>query len=229
MKIGGFQRNSLVDYPGKTAAVVYTQGCQWRCPFCHSRSLVFPTRFQPAIPVDEVIDQLLLRHDQIDGVVITGGEPTLQPGLPDFLREVKKIGLPAKLDTNGAAPDVLSALLQEGLLGYVAMDVKGPLHDYALFVGGPVDTGPIELSIEIIKRSSIPYEFRTTLVGGLHRPGHIEQLAPLVYGARRYVLQSFRAVPGDDRVNGQFSAPDAELFQTASLALRDKVGEFMIR
>ena len=229
MKIGGFQKHSLVDYPGKVAAVVYTQGCQWRCPYCHSRSLVYPTRFQPAIPVEEVIDQLLLRRDQIEGVVITGGEPTTLPGLPGFLREVKKTGLLVKLDTNGAAPDVLSALLQDGLVDYIAMDIKGPLHDYARFVGGPLDTGPIELSVEIIKRSKIPYEFRTTLVGGLHQVSHIEQLAPLMYGARRYVLQSFRAVPGDDKVNSQYSAPDVSLFHAASVALRDKVDEFLVR
>lgn len=229
MKIGGFQKSSLVDYPGKTAAVVFTQGCQWRCPYCHSRSLVYPTRFQPAIPIEEVIDQLLLRSGQIEGVVITGGEPTLQPGLPDFLREVRKTGLLIKLDTNGAAPDMLTALIQDQLLDYIAMDVKGPLHDYARFVGGPIDTGPIELSIEIVKRSPVPYEFRTTLVGGLHTTAHIEQLAPLMYGARRYALQSFRPVPGDDKVNGQYSAPDVTLFHAASVALRDKVGEFLVR
>lgn len=229
MKIGGFQKSSLTDFPGKAAAVVYTQGCQWRCPYCHSRSLVYPTRFQPSIPVEEVIDQLLLRREQLEGVVITGGEPTLQPGLPNFLREVHKLGLLAKLDTNGAFPDVLSFLIQEQLVDYIAMDIKGPLHDYARFTGGPLDTGPIELSVEIIKRSSVPYEFRTTLVGGLHDRSHIEQLAPLMYGARKYVLQSFCPIPGDSKANGHYSAPDVALFQAASSALRDKVDEFLVR
>jgi pyruvate formate lyase activating enzyme len=229
MKIGSFQKSSLIDFPGKVAAVVYTQGCQWRCPYCNARSLVYPTRFQPAIPIEEVIDQLLLHQEQLQGVVITGGEPTLQTGLADFIRQVKNTGLAVKLDTNGAEPEVLGDLLHEGLLDYIAMDVKGPLHDYARFVGGPVDTGKIELSIEIIKQSKIPYEFRTTLVGGLHDTAHIRELAPLMYGVERYALQTFKAFPGDTKSSGTYSTPDTELFHTASMALRDKVAEFLVR
>jgi pyruvate formate lyase activating enzyme len=229
MKIGGYQKSSLTDFPGKVAAVVFTQGCGWRCPFCHNRSLVHPARFQPAIPEEEVFDHLELRRDQLDGVVVTGGEPTLQPGLPDFLRRVRKLGYAIKLETNGGRPSVISQLLLENLVDYVAMDVKGPLSDYKRFTGCEVDTGLLELSIELIKQSNIAYEFRTTLVGGLHTPEHIDELAPLLYGVRRYAVQTYRMPPSDFRSQPPFTPPNAELFHAASVALRDHVDEFLVR
>jgi pyruvate formate lyase activating enzyme len=229
MRIGGFQKRSLIDYPGKTAAVIKTQGCPWRCPFCHNRSLVYPARFQPAIPVEEVIEHLGAERNELEGVVITGGEPTLQTGLVFFLERVRSMDLLIKLDTNGSHPEVLSALLGAKLLDYVAMDIKGPLCDYARFTGCAVDTGLIELSIELIKQSGLPYEFRTTLVGGLHERAHIEELAPVMYGVRRYALQSYRPPPADAKNHDPFSAPDADLIRVASEALRDKVDEFVIR
>lgn len=231
MRIGCFQKRSFVDYPGKTAAVVLTQGCSWRCPFCHYRSLVFPTRFQPAIPVEEVIEHLRLQRDEIDGVVVSGGEPTLQKGLDDFLVRVRELDLLTKLDTNGGQPEVLASLLDRHLLDYVAMDVKGPLCEYPRFTGCEVDTGPVELSIELIKQSGVAYEFRTTLVGGLHTQAHIDELAPLMYGARRYALQTYRALPYEANAKTQdpFCVPDVALFHAASLALRDKVDEFVVR
>jgi len=229
MKIGGYQKSSLIDFPGKVAAVVFTQGCGWRCPFCHNRSLVYPARFQPAVPEDEIFDHLELRRGQLDGVVVTGGEPTLQSGLVDFFRRVRKLDYATKLDTNGSHPDMLATLLQENLLDYIAMDVKGPLSDYKRFTGCEVDTGTIELSIELIKQSNVAYEFRTTLVGGLHTAKHIEQLAPLMYGVRRYAVQSYRMPPSDFRSQPAFTPPDAELLQTAITALQGRVAEFLAR
>jgi pyruvate formate lyase activating enzyme len=229
MRIGGFQKSSRIAFPGKVAAVVYTQGCCWRCPFCHNRSLVYPTRFQPAIPVEEIFEHLLLSRGELDGVVVTGGEPTLQSGLNDFLQRIREMGLAVKLDTNGSNPSVIASLLQENLLDYIAMDVKGPLGDYARFAGCEVDTGTLELSIELIKQSNTPYEFRTTLVGGLHTHEHIHQLAPLMYGVRRYVVQTYRMPPSDFRSQPPFTPPDTNLFHTASEALRDHVEEFLVR
>ena len=229
MKIGGFQKSSRSDFPSKVAAVVFTQGCCWRCPYCHNRSLVYPTRFQPSIPVEEIYEHLRLGHEQLDGVVITGGEPTLQCDLTDFIRRVREMGLLIKLDTNGSNPGMLASLLEENLLDYIAMDVKGPLSEYQRFVGCAVDTGPIELSIELIKQSNIPYEFRTTLVGGLHTREHLDQLAPLMYGVRRYAVQTYRMPPSDFRSQPPFTPPDVSLFHTASEALRDRVDEFLVR
>lgn len=229
MRIGGFQKRSLIDYPGKTAAVIKTQGCCWRCPFCHNRSLTVPTRFQPAIPIEEVIEHLGADRNELDAVVITGGEPTIQTGLDLFLQRVREMEFLIKLDTNGSQPNVLAALLDAKLLDYVAMDIKGPLCEYARFTGCPVDTGPIELSIELIKQSGLPYEFRTTLVGGLHERTHIDELAPLMYGVRRYALQTYKPMPHDLKTLDPFTQPDVELFHAASVALRDKVGEFVVR
>ena len=229
MKIGGYQKSSLIDFPGKVATVVYTQGCGWRCPYCHNRSLVYPSRFQPAVPEDEIFDHLELRRGQIDAVVVTGGEPTLQTGLVDFFRRARQMGFLTKLDTNGSKPNVLSALLLENLVDYIAMDVKGPLKEYSRFTGCEVDTGLLELSMELIKQSNVNYEFRTTLVGGLHTREHIDQLAPLMYGVRRYALQTYRMPPSDFRSQPPFTPPDESLFHTASVALRDNVEEFLVR
>ncbi|MFT3783900.1 MAG: anaerobic ribonucleoside-triphosphate reductase activating protein [Nibricoccus sp.] len=229
MKIGGFQKHSLIDFPGRRAAVIYTQGCCWRCPYCHNRAFVNPARFQPAIPVDEVFDHLLLRREQLDAVVITGGEPTIQSGLADFLQRLREMDLQIKLDTNGSQPNVIARLLQENLLDFIAMDIKGPLCAYSRFTGCEVDTGPIEISIELIKTSNIPYEFRTTLVGGMHDRDHIAQLAPLMYGVRRYAVQTYRGSPGEAKSHDPFTEPDISLFHAASLALRDKVDEFVVR
>ncbi len=229
MKIGGYQKSSLIDFPGKVAAVVFTQGCGWRCPYCHNRSLVFPSRFQPSTPENEFFDHLELHGEQLDAVVVTGGEPTLQTGLVDFIRRIHQMGYLTKLDTNGCRPNVLATLLQENLLDYVAMDVKGPLKEYSRFAGCEVDTGLIELSIELIKQSKITYEFRTTLVGGLHTREHINDLAPLMYGVRRYAVQAYRMPPSDFRAKPPFTPPDDELIRVAGAALRDNVDEFVTR
>ena len=149
--------------------------------------------------------------------------------LTDFFRRVRQMEFLTKLDTNGSHPEVLSTLLQENLLDYIAMDVKGPLSDYKQFAGCEVDTGPLEVSIELIKQSNVPYEFRTTLVGGLHTREHIEQLAPLMYGVRRYALQTYRMPPSDFRSRPSFTPPDADLFHTAGMVLRDRVDEFIVR
>jgi pyruvate formate lyase activating enzyme len=229
MKIGGYQKSSLLDFPGKVAAVIFTQGCVWRCPFCHNRALVHPGRFQPSIPEEDVFEYLHAQRGQLDGVVVSGGEPTVQPSLVSFFRRVRDMEFSTKLDTNGANPNMLSTLLQEKLLDYIAMDIKGPLSEYKRFIGCEVDTGPIELSIELIKQSGVPYEFRTTLVGGLHTPKHIEQMAPLMYGVSRYAVQTYRAEPGDSNLHDPFTPPGADLLNTASRALRGQVSEFLVR
>ena len=229
MKIGGYQKSSHTDFPGKVASVVFTQGCGWRCPYCHNRALVYPSRFQPTVPEEQIFEHLELQQDELDGVVVTGGEPTQQAGLIDFFRRVRAMGFATKLETNGSHPEVLSQLISESLLDYIAMDIKGPLNEYKRFVGCEVDTGMIEVSIDLIKQSGVTYEFRTTLVGGLHKCDHIEQLAPLLHGVRRYAVQSYRMPPCDYRSATPFTPPETELFATASKALRSQVGEFFVR
>lgn len=193
MQIGGLIKLSLVDYPGKTAAVIFAQGCNFRCPYCYNKELVIPSCFQAVIPEEEVISFLAKRKDVLGGVVITGGEPTLQKDLLEFLRRVQHLGYPVKLDTNGSRPDILKEVIKENLVDFIAMDVKAPLNSYQKLAGVPIAAHFIQESILIIKSSGIKHQFRTTVVKSLLSDGDFSQLAHLVKGAQRYVLQNFSA------------------------------------
>jgi len=194
MEIHGFQKLTLLDYPEHIAATVFTGGCNFRCPFCQNGDLVEKPWEQPMIPEEEVLEVLKKRQGMLQGVCITGGEPTLQKDLKDFILKVKELGYPVKLDTNGYRPEVLRVLLAENLLDYVAMDVKASLGNYAKVAGcSELDVGKIRESVELLKGSSIPYEFRTTVVKGLHTLEEFEEIGQLLVGARAYYLQAFRA------------------------------------
>ncbi|MBF0485410.1 MAG: anaerobic ribonucleoside-triphosphate reductase activating protein [Candidatus Omnitrophica bacterium] len=162
MLIGGLLKFTLIDYPGKVAAVVFTQGCNYRCPFCHNPELVLPELFQPAISPDDVLAFLDKRKNQLQAVVITGGEPTLQHDLPDFLKKIKALGYCVKVDTNGSNPQVLRLLVEEKLVDYVAMDIKSSLENYGKASGVSPDLSAVQASVSIIKASGVDHEFRTT-------------------------------------------------------------------
>jgi pyruvate formate lyase activating enzyme len=164
MKIGGLQKISLIDYPGRISAIVFTQGCNFRCPYCHNPELVDPARYGPVLPGEEVISFLEKRRGKLDAVTVTGGEPTLQPDLDRFLQKMKGMGYLTKLDTNGSNPDVLERLIRGRLVDYIAMDVKGPLKKYERIANVKVKTAMIRRSIELIAASGIEHEFRTTVV-----------------------------------------------------------------
>ena len=165
MIIGGFQPFTLSDFPGHVAAIVFTQGCNWRCSYCHNRSLLKRRRpQQELIPETHVFDVLHRRRNELDGLVITGGEPTIQEDLSRFIRNVRRLGLTIKLDTNGSRPDVIRHLLEEGLLDYIAMDIKAPFDQYESIARRPVDTDALQTSIDLIKNSGVPHEFRTPAV-----------------------------------------------------------------
>lgn len=193
MVICGLQKLSMVDYPGKLAATVFTGGCNLRCPFCHNALLV--TRLpenQERHTMDEVLDFLNSRRGLLDGVVLSGGEPLLQDGVAAFARSVHEMGFSFKLDTNGTFPDQLAALLGSGLVDYVAMDIKNSPARYAETVGIPeMDLAPIEKSIHLLCTSTIPYEFRTTLVREFHTKEDILAIGAWLRGASRYCLQTF--------------------------------------
>lgn len=191
MRIGGLQKTSLNEFPGRIAAIVFTQGCNFRCPYCHNPELVKPELFTDLIPEAEVLEFLERRRGKLDGVSITGGEPLLQPDLPFFLDKVKKKGYELKLDTNGSEPEILERLIKDGLVDYLAMDIKGPAARYAEIAGAPIDTEKIRRSIAIIMASPIDYEFRTTLVPSLITPQELGEVAQMIAGAKRYVLQRF--------------------------------------
>ncbi len=164
--IGGLQPTSLCDYPGIPCAVIFTQGCNFRCPFCHNAQLL-PRRTEGRIPLTELFAWLEDRRGFLEGICISGGEPTIQASLPDFIEQVKDLGFRVKLDTNGSRPEMLEHLLDRRLLDYVAMDLKAPLQKYSMLSGVEVDTLGILCSVELLSQSKIPHHFRTTWVEGL--------------------------------------------------------------
>jgi len=192
MHIHGLQKLSMVDYPGKIAATVFTGGCNLRCPFCHNALLVTRLNESPRLEEEEVIKFLKSRRSLLDGVVLTGGEPLLQPGAADFLARVKDMGFAVKLDTNGCYPDILSRILEAGSVDYVAMDIKNCKEKYAATVGVPeLDLTPVEHSIALLMSGKTDYEFRTTVVKELHTAEDIDAIGQWIRGAKRYFLQNF--------------------------------------
>ena len=209
MTIHGFQKMTLLDFPGKVACIVFTAGCNFRCPFCHNAPLV--TRTDPAdrIDEDEIFAYLKKRQGIVDGVVITGGEPTLQRDLADFIRRVRALGYAVKLDTNGTRPEVLAALLDEALVDYVAMDVKNCPDRYAETVGiASFDLALVQASLDLLRQSGVDYELRTTVTDELHTPRDIGVLAAWIAYAPRYFLQPF--VDSGDLIGTGLHAPSAE-------------------
>jgi len=196
MLIGGLQKSTLIDYPAKVACTVFLIGCNFRCPFCYSSELVLPEKIkkQPKISEKEFFAFLKERRGLLDGVVICGGEPTLHPGLIEFIKKIKRLGFLVKLDTNGTNPALLSEFFKLRLLDYVAMDVKAPLRkqSYEKAAGVKVDLAKIKKSIALIKNSGVGYEFRSTVVPTLHAKADVLQMAQDLSPARAYFLQNFR-------------------------------------
>ncbi len=196
MRLGGVQWTTLVDYPGHVAATVFTSGCNFRCPFCHNPELVLPERMtgNSSPDLEKVMEELGRRAGFLEAVVVSGGEPTLQPELPEFLGRIKALGLAVKLDTNGSRPDVVKTVLVRGWVDHVAMDVKAPLGSYSSMAGVPVDSEKIRRSIELIRDLASSYEFRTTVAPGLSE-SDLLTLGEEIRGASAYWLQVFRASP----------------------------------
>lgn len=193
MQIYGFNKTTLLDYPEHVAATVFTGGCNFRCPFCHNGELVLAPGAMEQVSEQEVWEHLKKRKGILDGVCITGGEPTLQKDLVDFVKRLKDMGYLVKLDTNGYRPRILWSLLQEGLLDYVAMDIKASKENYGRAAGvDGIDLSPIEESVGMLKSSHIDYEFRTTVVKGLHSIEEFDHIGSFLAGSRAYYLQQFR-------------------------------------
>ena len=193
MKIGGLNKFSLSDYSYHVAAVVFTQGCNFRCPFCHNGSLIpgdVPERL--LILEEKVFEFLEDRSRQLDGVVVTGGEPTIQPDLPEFIHRIKAMGLLVKLDTNGSLPEVLRRLMEEKLIDFIAMDIKAPMDIYDRLTGVQTPISRIKESIELIARSGVAHEFRTTVVKSLLSPQDLRSIQKLVPHKSRHHFQKFR-------------------------------------
>lgn len=191
MIINGFEKLSLVDYPGFTAATVFTGACNMRCPFCHNAILVIDAAHQPIVEEQYVLDYLIKRKGIIDGLCITGGEPTLQKDLAEFIKKCRQTGVKIKLDSNGTNPDILRDLIKNNLLDYVAMDIKNCKEKYAITANAKIDLLKIQESIDILESSGIDHEFRTTLVHEFHTLSDIEKLAQWLDGTNKYYLQKF--------------------------------------
>lgn len=192
IEVKGWQKTSLIDYPGKMCSVIFLPYCNFRCPFCQNPGLVKNPEEQPSISVEEVVEYIESKKEWIDGVCVTGGEPTMHKDLPELLEKFKSIGVFVKLDTNGSNPEMLKELIKKGLLDYVAMDIKAPLEKYHIAAGVKVDTEKIKESINIIKNSGIDYEFRATVVPRLHKKEDLQKMAELVKGAKKFAIQQFR-------------------------------------
>lgn len=211
MIIKGLQKITLLDFPGKVACTVFTAGCNFRCPFCHNASLVTHTETAKTISEEEIFAYLSHRRGILDGVGITGGEPLLQKDIAEFCRKIHDLGLLVKLDTNGSFPERLRDLIDQGLVDYVAMDIKNCKEAYAETCGlrdMSAELPKIEESIRLLMKSGIPYEFRTTVVRELHSKERIAQLAKEIAGAERFFLQTF--TDSGDLIGEGLSAYSAE-------------------
>lgn len=193
MEIHGLMKTTLLDYPQHVASTIFTGGCNFRCPFCHNKDLVLHPNSLPLIPEEEIFSFLKKRKGVLDGVCITGGEPTLQADLVQFIGKIKNLGFLVKLDTNGYRPDILATLLDEHLLDYVAMDIKNSPQKYTITAGIPhLDLKKIDASIQLLLSSSIPYEFRTTIISELHTAEDIMEIGQWIKGGKSYFLQEYK-------------------------------------
>lgn len=189
MKIGGLLKFSLLDYPGKMSAIVFTQGCNMRCGYCHNPELVYPHLLVEPYEESDVLAFLEKRKGSLDGVVISGGEPTLQGDLLDFMSKVKAMGYSVKLDTNGTKPKILALAIEKGLVDAIAMDLKAPFSKYNAVCGAEVDIDAVALSMSLIIASGLPYEFRTTYDKSVLTEQDIRELTQKVPDNKRYRVQ----------------------------------------
>ena len=226
MNVQGFQKMTLLDFPGRVAATVFTGGCNLRCPFCHNAGLVRTPNASKSME-DEVFAYLARRRGILDGICITGGEPLLQPGLEAFVRRVKAMGYLVKLDTNGALPKQLKALLATGLIDYVAMDVKSSPEGYALATGSGIDPAVFAESMEIIKQSGVAHEFRTTAVKGIHTVADFEAIGRWIGAGERYFIQGF--VDSHNLIGTGCEAFSADETEALLAAVKPYIPEAQIR
>ncbi len=225
MLIGGLQKMTLLDYAGRIACIVFTHGCNFRCPYCHNAPLVTdaPERFDE----EELFAFLKKRRGILDGVVVSGGEPTLQKNLVPFLHRIKELGYSVKLDTNGTAPDVLREIIVSGLCDYVAMDIKNSREKYSLTAGCEADIGAVEKSVELLLSGKVEYEFRTTVTRELHTGEDIRAIGEWIRGASRYFLQTF--ANSGALVGSGMSAYSEEEMRTLADVVRPYVGCVSVR
>jgi pyruvate formate lyase activating enzyme len=220
LSIKGFIETSFIDWKGQLASVIFTGGCNFRCPYCHNSGLVVNQKGFEDIPFDYVFLTLKKYKNWVNKVVVTGGEPTIHMGLFRFLGELKSMGMEIKLDSNGSSPETLKGLVNDGLVDYIAMDLKGPVDRYKRWCGVKVNTAKIEESIDFVLEGNVDYEFRMTVVPFFHREDDVYEAAKRVKDAKRFYIQGFKPT---NTLNAAFSRirpfPEAKLTR-----IREKVG-----
>ena len=228
MNFSGFQKLTLLDFPGKVACTLFTSGCNLRCPFCHNASLVTHIDNSNIYKKEEILSYLKKRQGILEGVCISGGEPLLQPKIEEFIKEVKSLGYKVKLDTNGFYPEKLISLVDKGLIDYVAVDFKNTYEKYSMTTGiENLDITPFKKTVDFLLSGKVDFEFRTTVVGGLHETQDIVEIAKTIKGAKRYFLQSF--VDSGDLISGGLCAISPKDMQEMALLARDFVTNTEIR
>lgn len=228
MNICGLQKTTLLDYPGRVAATVFTGGCNFRCPFCHNSQLLDGAQ-EAAYSTEEVLTFLKKRQRVLEGVCITGGEPTLYPDLEEFIRKIRELGLAVKLDTNGYKPEMLKDLCSKGLVDYVAMDIKASRDNYSKVAGvSELQMEHIDKSLEFLLSGSIPYELRTTVVRGLHTSRDFDEIGPWIKGCSEYYLQCYTE-SGQVLMPGFYSAFTKEEMLDFSQQVRPFVKKVALR
>lgn len=228
MHISGIQKLTLLDYPGKLACTIFTDGCNFRCPFCHNAPLVLPEREKQYLSEEAALDFLKKRQGILEGVAVTGGEPTLQADLEGFLEKLKALGYKVKLDTNGTRPEVLKRIIENGLADKVAMDIKDAPENYRLACGASADILAVESSKELLLCGTVEYEFRTTVVKGIHTKESLLSAAKWIKGAKEYYLQQFKD-SGDIILPKGLSAFDEKEMNDLCDAVKDIVPTVKLR
>lgn len=227
MKICGLNKTTLLDYPEHVAATIFIGGCNFRCPFCHNGDLVLNSGEMQGYSEEEVLSFLKKRKNVLEGVCITGGEPTLYKELPKFISKIKELGYMVKLDTNGSNPDMIEELISKKMLDYVAMDIKAPILGYDKVCGTNVEIEKIEKSVELLKVGEVPYEFRTTIVKELHSKEDILEIGEWLHGAEKYYLQSYQET--DKNICQGFSSMERAELSLLENELRKYVKNVKVR
>ena len=225
MLIAGLNKTTLLDYPGRVAATIFTGGCNFRCPFCHNAGLVLTPSSAESYSEEEVFSFLVKRKNVLQGVCITGGEPTLQDDLKEFIMKIKDLGYAVKLDTNGYRSEVLQSLLEKDLLDYVAMDIKNSPSKYGFTVGIEADVEKVKASVELLKKSQIDYEFRTTVVKEFHDREDFRAIAEWLKGCPKYFLQQYKESEQMICTSREFHAYEKEEMEVLARDVQSVLGE----
>jgi pyruvate formate lyase activating enzyme len=229
MKIGALQKVSLIDYPGEICAIVFTQGCNFMCPYCHNPELVNPELYGEGLPEEAIFSFLTKRKGKIDAVTITGGEPTIQHDLIEFVKRVRKKSYLIKIDTNGSNPEVIEKLISMKLLDYIAMDIKSPADKHKIITKSHIGYEKITQTIKLIMKSGIPYEFRTTVLKKLLDENDILDISNSIRDARLYILQQFIPSKVLDRGFLKYESFSREELESLSKKIAQSVANILIR